>query len=184
MVGQPFLTIYTPTFRRPQQLRACMESVGSQSSLHDIQHLIIPDYIGIGIDGMYARVAEAVPMVKGEYVHFLADDDILAAPNVVADVKAFARAHDHPPLILVRALKGTSEWPIGNIWPPVEGQIDLGCAITRADIWKAHAKDYGQRYEGDYDFLHALYQAGVHPRVLDLRFSIGAVSHGYPEVAA
>lgn len=184
-MGAPFVSFVTPTYRRPAALRACMASVASQTVVADIQHLILPDYCGIGIDGMYATVPQTIaPSVRGQYVHLLADDDMLATPSVVEQVWAFAVLHHNPPLILVRAMKAGNEWPQGRVWPPELGQIDLGCVITRADVWKAHADCYGRRYEGDFDFLEALHKSAIEPKALDLRFLIGGVNHGRPEVAA
>jgi hypothetical protein len=185
VLGSPFLSIFTPTYKRPAGLKACMDSVAAQTAVAQIQHLIVPDYLGHGIEGMYATVPQMVaPAITGRYVHLLADDDMLATPTVVEQVKAFTEAHDYPALILVRALKGGFEWPQGQVWPPVMGQIDLGCFITRSDVWRAHADCYGRCYEGDYFFGAALHKSGIAATVMDLRFVIGGVNHGRPELAA
>lgn len=179
-----FLTLYTPTYRRPQQLARCLESVRTQTAVDAIEQIVIPDHVGIGVGGMFGRVQEYVGAVHGAYVHMLCDDDVLAAPDVVARVRAYAEAHDHPPVLIVQANKGGNVWPQGNPWPPVCGAIDLGCVITRADVWKAHAKDYAPVYEGDYWFMKALADAGHRAVVCDLLFSVGGVSRGQAEVAA
>lgn len=184
-MGSPFLSIFTPTYRRPAGLQACMASVASQTAIAEIQHLIVPDYLGHGIAGMFATVPEMVaPALTGQYVHLLADDDMLATPTVVAQVAQFAADHQFPQLILVRALKGGFEWPQGQVWPPVLGEIDLGCLVTRADVWKAHRDCYGRCYEGDYVFAAALHKSGMQAAIMDLRFVIGGVSRGRPEIAA
>lgn len=180
----PFLTLYTPTYRRPQQLARCLDSVRQQTAVEAIEQIVIPDHVGVGVHGMFARVRHYADAVHGRYVHLLADDDVLAGPTVVAHVQAFADAHDNPPVILVSARKGGQEWPQGNPWPPQCGHIDLGCVITRADVWKRHVGDYGLNYEGDYWYMRALYEAGHPAAWCDLLFSIGAVSHGRAEVAA
>ena len=181
---KPFITFYTPTYKRPMQLAACLASVAEQTAKEHIEQIVIPDHLGVGIAGMYANVPQYVDAVHGIYVHLLADDDVLASPDVVARVMEFASAHHVPPLILVTSTKDGQDWPVMPEWPPMMGRIDLGCAITRADIWKAHVKDYGLRYEGDFDFLDALYRAGVPAAVCSLRFLYGKVSRGVPEVAA
>lgn len=180
----PFLTFYTPTFRRPAALAACMASVAAQTAVEDIEHLIIADHVGIGIDGMYRRITDYAPAVHGRYVHILADDDVLASPTVVQQVEEFASQQNDPAIILVAVRKGGNDLPADNPWPPREGVIDLGCVITRADVWRQHVADYGARYEGDFDHAHALYRAGYQARWCDLRgqpFLIGAVSRGWPE---
>jgi hypothetical protein len=158
--------------------------VGAQTAVAAVEQIVIPDHIGVGIHGMYARVRDYATAVHGRYVHMLCDDDVLASPTVVAEVAAFAEAHDNPPVILVRAQKGHSVWPGQFHWPPVCGHIDLGCVITRADVWQQHVTDYGQRYEGDFDFMAALAQAGYPAAYCDLLFLRGGVSHGQAEVAA
>ncbi len=181
---EPFLTIYTPTFRRPQGLARCLASVASQTAVADIEQIVIPDHLGVGVGGMFARIPQYAAAVHGRYVHILADDDVLAAPTVVAHVQAFADVHGQPPIILVGTKKGPNEWPHGSPWPPRCGAIDLGCVITRADVWKQHAGDYGHRYEGDFDHMHAMWAAGHQAVWCDLLFSIGGVNHGHPEIAA
>lgn len=178
---QPFISFYTPTFRRPQALARCMASVASQTIVGEIQHVIFPDYVGLGIGGMYQRVPSHAPAVQGEYVHFLADDDVLASPTVVERVKHVIEAAGYPPMLLVRCVKGGLPLPIGQPWPPVCGQIDLGCFITRADVWKAHAHCYGDRYEGDFDFADAVARSGHGAIFADLLFLVGGVNHGAPE---
>jgi len=179
----PFLTLYTPTYRRPVQLAACLASVSAQTARADVEHLIIADHVGRGIEGMYAQVPEYTEAVHGHYVHILADDDVLASTTVVEEVREFAKAHHHPALILVTATKAGQDWPAGPPWPPCQGRIDLGCTITRADIWRRYARAgaYGTRYEGDFDFLMALHNGGIVPAICPIRFLYGAVSRGRPE---
>lgn len=181
---RPFLTLYTPTFKRPQALARCLASVAEQTIIGEIEQLVIPDHVGIGVAGMYARVPDYVGAVHGRYVMFLCDDDVLNGPTVIECVKAFAEVHDEPELILVATQKGDATWPAGHPWPPREGTIDLNCAIVRADIWKQHVHAYSAqaRYEGDCDFLQALYEAQVQPHWLGIVVSCGAVSRGAPEL--
>jgi hypothetical protein len=180
----PFLSLYTPTYKRPQALQRCMASVAAQTAVADLEHLIVPDYVGLGIGGMYQRVPSHAPALSGDYVHFLADDDVLASATVVEEVKKAAQANNHPPMLLVRVIKGQMHLPIGpQVWPPVLGAIDLGCFITRADVWKAHAHTYGNRYEGDFDFAEAVAQ--WHEAIfVDVLFLVGGVSRGAPEPQA
>jgi hypothetical protein len=183
-VTEPFITFYTPTYKRPQALAACLASVGAQTAVAHVEQLVIPDHVGVGIDGMYARVPQYAQAVHGRYVHVLADDDVLAGPHVVQTVMDFADTVGDPDVIVVRAQKGCLELPIGPPWPPVCGQIDLGCVLTRRDLWKAHCTAYGRRYEGDYDFAEALFLAGARAAFCPVLFMTGAVRHGAPEAVA
>lgn len=179
MVDAPFLSFYTPTYRRPQRLAACLESVRVQT-VH-CEQVVIVDHVGIGIAGMYATVARYASALHGQYVHFLADDDTLAGPHVVAQVREFAIAHDSPDVIIVRAIKNGLLLPRVMEGPPVQGEIDLGCFIVRLDVWQAHANDYGRRYEGDADFGAALWAAGRRFAYCDVLFEVGPALHGQPE---
>lgn len=180
----PFLTFVTPTYRRPAALAACLASVGSQTAADRLEHLVLPDHVGVGIGAMYARLVRVAPAVCGRYVHILADDDVLAGPTVVAELEQRARDAGDPPVLLVTVAKGGAILPY-DAGAPVCGQIDLGCLVVRRDVWQAHVDDYGQRYEGDFDFAAAVWADGYRFHdCTDLLFMTGAVSHGRPEVAA
>ncbi len=181
----PFLSFYTPTFRRPMALAKCLQSVQAQTLVRDVEQVVIVDHVGLGVGGMYEQVPHYASAMHGQYVHMLADDDVLAGPHVVAQVKARAEREGFPPVLIVSAIKGHLMLPLDNAGPPVCGRIDLGCLIVRNDVWQQHVKDYGSRYEGDFDIADALWKAGhsfVYAR--DITFLIGAVSRGAAEVAA
>jgi hypothetical protein len=46
---QPFLTLYTATYKRPQQLARCLASVAMQTLVNEIEHIVIPDHVGLGM---------------------------------------------------------------------------------------------------------------------------------------
>lgn len=179
----PFITFYTPTFRRPQALAACMASVAAQTAIADIEQLVIPDHVGLGIGGMYRQVQQYAGAVHGRYVHILADDDVLPLPTAVEQVIQFALEHNNPEVIIVQSRKGSSTYPTCAPWPPVMGYIDLGCCITRSDVWRRHVQAYGHpgRYEGDFDFIDAVWAAGHKAVYLPLLFVDGGVSRGAVE---
>lgn len=181
----PFLTFYTPTYQRPLQLARCLQSVADQSIVEEIEQIVIPDHIGRGVGGMYAQVPSYVSAVHGEYVHFLADDDVLADTTVVEELQLFVREYADPPaVVIVHVVKGGLNLPIRYEGVPVQGCIDLGCFVVRGDIWREFAGKgaYTQRYEGDFDFGVALWDAG-HAFVYnpELLFMHGAISKGKPE---
>jgi hypothetical protein len=182
---QPFITFYTPTYRRPQALARCLASVAGQTVVDAIEHIVIPDHVGLGVGGMYKRVARYAKAVHGRYVHLLADDDILVSPTVVEELRQFTRANDDPEMVIVKSQKDRV-YPFGQPWPPVCGLIDLGCLVARLDVWQRHAQAYGHpgRYEGDFDFANAVLAAGHHAEFCDVLFVAGAVSRGAEEVLA
>lgn len=178
----PFITFFTPHFRRPRYLAACLASVAAQTAVREIEHLVWVDHVGRGVGGMFTQVPFYREAVHGEYVHLLADDDVLASPTVVATVRDFARAHDMSPLIIVRVDKEGQELPIGTPWPPQLSHIDLGCLIARRDVWQAHCEAYGGVYEGDYHFARAVCDAGHTAAFCNVLFLEGAVLKGAAEL--
>jgi hypothetical protein len=162
-----------------------MASIEQQSVVDAIEHLILPDYIGLGIpESLYGRLPHYAAAVHGEYVYLIGDDDVLADHHVVARVQCFAKANDYPPVIVVGAEKGRWTLPADPYWPPKLGRIDLACLITRSDIWRAFVTSYGQRYEGDFDFAHALASAGFTAERCDILFATGGVGRGSVETEA
>lgn len=178
----PFLTLYTPTFRRPQGLARNLASVQAQTAVADIEQIVVPDHVGIGIGGMFSRVQRYADAVHGQYVMFLCDDDVLAGSDVIERLRAAAGAAGFPELLIVQARKGGATWPAAPAWPPRMGHIDLNCLVVRSDIWRRHVGRYGDRYEGDFDFAQALWMAGTRPVSVDLLVSVGGVSRGAAEV--
>jgi glycosyltransferase involved in cell wall biosynthesis len=150
------MTFYTPTYRRPGFLKRCQESVCAQT-LQDWQHLIIRDEIGIGVPGVFREVQEHVDEIEGEYVYFLQDDDILAGPEVLQSVCSFRILRNYPPVIMVKNRKIGRILPDYWIQEPQLGHVDLGSYIVRADVFRENAYRFGERYQGDYDFIHSLW---------------------------
>lgn len=153
-----FLTIYTPTYRRPRFLAACKESVAAQSD-RDYQHLVIVDEVGIGVAGMFAAIPGNVPLIEGEYVYILQDDDVITDRDFVRDLKRFAWEHNDPPVVIVKNRKFGVQ-PRKWEQAPQLGHIDLGSYVIRADVFAENAHRFGRRYEGDYDFIRALWDMG------------------------
>ena len=155
-----FLTIYTPTYKRPKALKVCKDSVKAQKNAKSlIQHVIIPDNIGIGIDGLYRDIPNHIDKVKGDYVLMLSDDDMLINDELVK--KFYDLAIDgYPEVVIFKAEKEGRHLP--SLWrtAPQFGHIDLSNFIVRSDIWKANADKWGQRYEGDFDFIRSLWDQG------------------------
>ncbi len=161
-----FLTIYTPTYKRPRSLERCRQSVAGQSD-RDYQHLVIPDEVGIGIDGVFRDVPNHHAELQGNYIYFLCDDDVLADANVIRDLRAFIAANDQPDIVMARATIGPLLYPQPACWQaePYEGLVTLSNWIVRKDVWKA--VPYGARYEGDADFIRECWRRGYRFAWLD-----------------
>lgn len=180
----PFLTLWTTSYMRPQALARNMESVATQTVVKQIEQLVFPDHVGYGWDAMYGRVQWYAPAVRGKYVAWLNDDDALPKRDVVERLITVAKTQQEPDVIVVRVKKGPVEFPKESAgWPPVHGKVDLGSYVLRRDVFLAHLKDYGHRYEGDYDHVSAVYLAGRRAVIAtDLLFAEGPASGGRPEV--
>lgn len=179
----PFLTIYTPTYKRPRMLKQAIESVDRQTMRRQIKHVIDEDNSQEGIAGMYRRYRAAIPSFRGEYAFFLQDDDVLEAPDSVEQVYQFAKEHNNPPVIIVRNTKGFHGLLPKN-WrqPPRLGEIDFANWIVRQDVHKQMAMHYGECYEGDYAFIKAVWDAGYEFEWFDYLFSHATqIGFGKPE---
>lgn len=186
----PFISFYTPTFRRPEALARCLRSVGRQTAVLRTEQIIIPDFVGHGVGpALYGRLPWYAEAMRGHYVHVLNDDDVLAADDVVARLEAIAAENHHPPVLVVQA------WKNGHVYPrkdrpgaeshwasEVEGAIDVASYVLRRDIWLAFRNRYGLRYAGDADHVAALNMAGVSMVETGLKFVEGTNRNGRPEV--
>jgi len=181
-VKTPLLTIYTPTYKRPGMLARCRASVCAQTVYLTppiqynggkllpplpqgeggmaIQHLIVVDEVGVGIAGMFREIGRHLDEMKGGYVYVLQDDDVLADERVVADLERFAKLAESPPVIMVRNMKRGMCLPL--VWKtrPCLGWVDLGSYVVRRDVFVENVNKFGQRYQGDFDFIDALWEAG------------------------
>src|ERR1041385_6151052 len=100
MSTQPFLSVVTPTHRRPTLLARCRASVDAQTL--PCEHVVIPDDAGIGIDGVYAAMPTHAHEASGCYVMVLSDDNILIAPTFAQELRREAERADWPDAIVFR----------------------------------------------------------------------------------
>jgi glycosyltransferase involved in cell wall biosynthesis len=187
---QPFLSIYTPTYKRPKGLAACMASIQAQTVADQIQHLIVPDYAGVGlVEALYQWPPRYAASLIGDYVTFMADDDVLETPNVVEQLAQLAALHDQPDVLIVQSRKYGGGMDLGSLpyeqyGPPVLGRIDLGSVVTRRDVWLQHVQDYARNggcYESDYEHVRAMWDAGCRFVYTGLPFVRGGIGRGAAE---
>jgi len=155
-----FLTVITPTHERPRLLERCKESVMKQTGCQPPQHIIYHDYKGLGMAEVFATIPALSPAIDGRYVMALADDDILASPHVAAVIEELAVQFDYPEVFMGYVRIGKNVFPSDECWmaEPKLGHVTWSNVVVRKDIWKRHAGDHGYRYEGDFDFIHALWE--------------------------
>lgn len=151
-----FLTVYTPTFRRPRLLDECRASVEAQTL--PVQHLVIRDEVGIGIEGVFADIPNHVGEIEGEYVFFLQDDNVFADERVVAELREHVEGTEWPDVVIFKLLHVDRVLP--DFWglEPQLGHIDLSNFVVRRNVWVEHRHSWGRRYEGDFDFIRALWE--------------------------
>jgi hypothetical protein len=129
------------------------------------------DDSGIGVDGMFHDIRRHAKAIRGDYVFILADDDRLIKAEGLGQVKAFAEANNHPPVIIVRNYKWGKTFPL--IWEqaPEFTKIDTGNFIIRSDVFLENADRFGECYEGDWVFIEHLWNAGYPFAWFDYVFS-------------
>ncbi len=177
-----FLSVYTPTYRRPGLLSLCSASVGFQSE--PVEHVIVRDEVGIGIDGVYAAMPEHAHRATGQYVMVLSDDNILIDPEFAADLRRQTILAHWPDVIVFKGQIGGSIQPLSWGGEPEINKIDLSCFAVRRAVWYAHAGEWGHRYEGDFDFIHALWAHGYRFHWWDrVAFRALQIGRGQPESA-
>ncbi len=160
----PRYSIVTPTIQR-QSLIACCQSVDSQSCT-DWQHVCVVDCEQWNLSLMakishpqriitkcghrhndfgHSCTRNAYHMLTGDYVHRLDDDNILAHPHVLEQMKVV-----------------TADWalfPIERLGerffcdPPQYGHVDTGSVLVKREF--AQWTD-STRYEADWDFISKL----------------------------
>lgn len=161
-----FLEVLTRVYKRPAALAVNQASLLAQTDDDWMQTLLV-DPVGAGIPASHERLADQAPELTGDYIWVLDDDDECIRPELVAELKAIAKAHE-PNVIMMRMDCGPrGVLPDDGHWglPPVEGRVASACFVVRRDLWQACADDWRSgRYAGDYDFIAAVFEttARVH----------------------
>lgn len=157
---EPLITFYTPTYRRPRALESNIAVVRAQSVAR-AEHVIVPDLIGVGIAGMFQAIADNLDKLNGKYVYIYQDDDLIYRDDAVEEFGRFVRAQGFPAVVICKNIKGGRLLPDRWGQAPELGHIDLGSYIVRRDVFNQYAHRFGARYEGDFDFIRALWEDGV-----------------------
>ncbi len=181
------LTIITRTFGgRPLGISVNRLSVSSQKYSDEIQHLIVTDDQRRGVAWAQENLRTLTPLLTGDYVMLLDDDDFLVGVDLVKELER--QVKDSPEVVIVqmnmgdgRILPGDESW--GRA--PVRSNIPCSSYVVRRDVWNEHVKDFSAKYDGDFDFIDAVWNCG-HPfqwwkRIVS---RVGRVSHGQAEDGA
>jgi glycosyltransferase involved in cell wall biosynthesis len=159
----PFLTIITRTYNRPDGLAQCCATVEAQTD-QDFEHLIVRDTVGVGVAESNRLFLSVEP--QGEYVMMLDDDDLLASPWFVSDLRAAARAYD-PDVIVFRMHNAEfGVLPDRFVWQqqPKHGHIGGSCLVVKRHVWDAciwaiatDGKGGGPVYHSDFIYLQEVW---------------------------
>lgn len=144
-----YLTILTRSFRRPECLARCVDSVARQTD-PDVEQIILHDPIGRGVGQSYLDLRYLWP--RGDYVYLLDDDDYLIDPDFVAALK---RHTEHSDVIFVGMdIKGRvlPDWSEGLR----RGNIAVSCFVVRREVWMEHARDLLDDYSADFYLIEAI----------------------------
>jgi hypothetical protein len=156
----PLLTIYTPTYRRPKGLARCRASVQAQTASELVEHLVVEDTVGVGVDGMHAGIIEQAQRARGQWFFVLSDDDVLPDVQVVEDFARLVSGGLEADVVMAHGRIGTMTYPSPQCWRarPQQGHVSLSNWFVRTEI--ACTIPYGRRYEGDFDHIAAVWDAG------------------------
>ena len=177
------LSIYTPTYERPGLLADCVASIEAQTV--PVEHAIIHDHVGLGVGGMFADIPNHANSVTGDLVMVLSDDNVLTDPKFAEDLLRTWDEQERPDVVMFKGSIGACVQPL--VWDsePIECKVDLSCFAVAREVWQRHARDWGHRYEGDFDFIHTLWETGYRFYWWNrLCFMAQTISHGQPEPVA
>lgn len=180
----PLLTIVTRTFNgRPVGMAANVASVDRQKERHEIQRLLVFDQERRGIEWSHINLRNVVSEIYGDYVMLLDDDDFLIVDDLVPTLRKQVALS--PDVVIARMNMGDGRiLPDDDTWKrePVHSHMPSTSCIVRRDVWNEHVTDFTAKYDGDFDFIRAVWNHG-HPfhwwdRVIA---RVGIISHGRSE---
>jgi hypothetical protein len=134
---------------------------------------------------MFADIPNHADRATGDLVMVLSDDNLLVDPQVAEDLLRVWDGQGRPDVVMFKGSIGECVQPLAWDQEPVERQVDLSCFAVAREIWQRHAGDWGHRYEGDFDFIHTLWENGYRFYWWNrLCFMAQQISQGRPEAVA
>lgn len=135
------------------------ESLAVQTD-QDYKHTVLVDDERRGIEWATERMARYAPLLAGDYIWILDDDDYCTLPGFVAGLKEIAILNA-PDVIFVRMDHGYGRILPSARWgkSPRVSEIGMSAFVVRREVWQAHAGAMiPGKYTSDYEFIHAIWQ--------------------------
>lgn len=156
----PFLEILTRTYKRPTMLAANQASLAAQTS-GDWQQTLLVDEVGRGCAWANAQLGQYAPQLVGDFIWILDDDDVCIDESLVEQLSLIVQVAA-PDLIMMRMDHGPlGVLPDGAHWRkrPVRGRIGVSACVIRRELFQRCAWAWGDAYDGDFDFIDAVWDA-------------------------
>jgi hypothetical protein len=157
----PFVSFITRCYKRPRYLEVNRAAIRQQTD-QDYEHILLIDHTGRGVDWANTQFDRYKDYVQGCWVYMIDDDDFLATPHFIADIRRIA-TQNNPDIMMCRVDHGRlGVLPPNDIWgyKPQSGRIGTSSVIVKAEIWKRHIHTFTTAYDGDYCFIRTLFEMG------------------------
>lgn len=165
MSDSPFLEVLTRVYvarseQHPEFLQRNFDSLKAQDSPDWVQTRL-PDHVGVGVAASHLALSKAAPLLTGEYIWILDDDDECVRPSLVRELKVIAELN--PDIIFLRMNHDhLGVLPDGDHWraAPVHGHIGASAFVVKRQVWQRFAHVWETAvYHSDFLFISAVYEA-------------------------
>lgn len=155
--NQPFLSIMTRCYKRPNALAVNMAALAKQTD-QDFEQVFLVDETGMGLlyaNGQFFRHRNRA---KGRYVLMLDDDDMLTDPKAIEKLRLATQSN--PDAVFFQFNCGEfGILPDDAHWQekPISGFIGTSCFITRLDLWQSYIWSFEAPKAGDFQFISTVW---------------------------
>jgi glycosyltransferase involved in cell wall biosynthesis len=199
-MSAPFFSIVIPTRNAARTLARALDSIAEQTE-KEVEVVLVDgdsrdDTLSIAASHaapglqvvtapakqVYGAMNEGMRRAAGSWLLFLGADDRLAAPNVLAQVRAALAGSDEPWAC------GEAVYTDGRIWSPsLTPRLRYGsffhhqASFYHRSLGADFSYDERLRIQADYDLNLRLWRSGRRPRILPLRIAVcgaGGLSDG------
>ena len=159
MSKQPFLTVVTRCYKRPEALKLNIQSLKQQTE-PDYEQIFIVDKVGHGLAAADQALNKYREYNLGQYVMVLDDDDYVIDPNFIFTLKETATEHD-PDVIIWRGFFNHLQKvlpPKNNNW----GKRVVKCKIgsfnyaIKNELYNKYVYICASGKTGDFDFINSI----------------------------